>query len=112
MAVATRLVKNIGSDEPPNHHEQSRRLDLRSADSPGQAWQRTKGEYFLERKTTCGGGEPGGLLSDGEGLIDDLLEGFGPGRQCPGAVQEGGSRAKVFVGDVERRQDREADGVT
>src|SRR5687767_1281832 len=47
MASQLAWVKNIGSDEPPNHHEQSRRVDLRRRGGPGQGKGRTNDELRM-----------------------------------------------------------------
>src|SRR6478736_3412732 len=100
MAVATRLVKDIGSDEPLNHHEQSRRLDLRSPGGQGQALRRTKGEPrdlpFSGQRTNASK-----LFGERQSLVDDLFQLFGAGRQRPGLVGKGRTGPKVLVRDVE-----------
>ena len=69
-------VKDIGSDEPSNHHEQSRSLDLRSPAPAGQASRRMNSEdaALAEKDELTMRAR---LFGEGERLIDDLLDRFG-----------------------------------
>src|SRR5687767_10048437 len=117
MASQLAWVKNIGSDEPPNHHEQSRKADLRRQGRRGQGkgeertnyglriTKKSKSFYFRHSLFVIR------YFRKDQRLVDHSLESFGPGRQATRTVCEAVARPKIFVGDVQGREDGQADGV-